>query len=153
MAVDAVTYPFLSLRFRLSVNGTRFGDFSECTGLSLEVTTEDYHEGGENRFLHKFPSAAQPPNLVLKRGITSSTDLWDWFVAYVDSGTVDPRNGQVELLGRPSAESTEDEPVCVWNFTRGYPVKWTGPELNAMSAGVAFETLEIVHRGLHASEP
>jgi phage tail-like protein len=152
MAVAATALPYLNLRFRLSVGGAPLGDFSECTGLSLEVTTEDYHEGGENRFLHKFPSAGQPPNLVLKRGITHSLDLWNWFVAYLESGAVDPRDGQVELLGRPDATATEDRPVCVWAFTRGYPINWTGPELNALAPGVAFETLELVHRGLRAKE-
>jgi hypothetical protein len=40
----------------------------------------------------------------------------------------------------------------VWAFTRGYPINWTGPELNALAPGVAFETLELVHRGLRAKE-
>ena len=151
-AVPAPTYPYLNLRFRLSVDGAPFGEFSECTGLSLDVSTEDYHEGGENRFVHKLPAVGQPPTLVLKRGITSSMELWDWFDDYVETGTVSPRDGQVELMGRPSSDSTDDEPVAVWAFTRGYPVKWTGPELNAISPGVAFETLEIVHRGLRAKE-
>ena len=150
MSTVAPTYPFLNLRFRLSVGGKPFGDFSECTGLSLDVGTEDYHEGGENRFVHKLPTIGQPPNLVLKRGLTSSMDLWDWFVSYVESGHVDPRDGQVELLGRPDPDATDDEPVHVWAFTRGYPIKWTGPELNALTPGVAFETLELVHRGLRA---
>ena len=152
MSVAAPAYPYLNLRFRLNVGSVPFGEFSECTGLSLDVTTEDYHEGGENRFLHKLPTAGQPPNLVLKRGMTSSMDLWDWFVGYLESGAVDPRDGQVELMGRPQPDSTEDEPVCVWAFTRGYPIKWSGPELNALSPGVAFETLEIVHRGLRTKE-
>jgi phage tail-like protein len=29
-----------------------------------------------------------------------------------------------------------------------YPVKWTGPNLNANSNAIASETLEIVHNGL-----
>jgi phage tail-like protein len=149
VSAATLNYPFLNLRFRLSVGGAPFGDFSECTGLSLDVGTEDYHEGGENRFVHKLPMVGQPPNLVLKRGMTSSLDLWDWFVSYVETGQVDPRDGQVELLGRTEG-ATEDEPVHVWAFTRGYPIKWTGPELNALAPGVAFETLELVHRGLRA---
>ena len=147
-AVPAPTYPYLNLRFRLSVDGAPFGEFSECTGLSLDVGTEDYHEGGENRFVHKLPTVGQPPALVLKRGITSSMDLWDWFDDYVETGTVSPRDGQVELMGRPSEDSTDDEPVAVWAFTRGYPVKWTGPELNAVGNEVAVETLVLAHEGV-----
>lgn len=141
--------PFLNVHFRLSVGEQALVDCSECTGLSLEVTTEDYHEGGENDFVHKLPSVGSVPNLVLKRGITLSSDLWAWFAQYLDEGKVEPRDGQVELL---TIEDADTKAVRVWKFTGGYPVKWTGPELNSLSAGVAFETLELVHRGLRLVE-
>lgn len=147
--MSAVAYPYLTVRFRLSVGEEALVDCSECTGLSMEVTTEDYHEGGQNDFVHKLPTAGSVPNLVLKRGITRSSELWTWFAQYLDEGTVTPKDGQVELL---SHEDGEDAAVRVWKFTAGYPVKWTGPELNAMSAGVAFETLELVHRGIRLVE-
>lgn len=147
--MSAVAYPYLTVRFRLSVGEEALVDCSECTGLSMEVTTEDYHEGGQNDFVHKLPTAGSVPNLVLKRGITKSSELWTWFAQYLDEGTVTPKDGQVELL---SHEDGEDAAVRVWKFTAGYPVKWTGPELNAMSAGVAFETLELVHRGIRLVE-
>ena len=34
-----------------------------------------------------------------------------------------------------------------WAFTDAFPVKWTGPALNAGSNDVATETLEIAHHG------
>jgi phage tail-like protein len=146
-------YPYLNLRFRLSVDGRELVSFAECSGLSLEASTEDYHEGGENRFVHRFPATGQVPNLVLKRGMTKSGELWEWFVHYLETGDVQPKDGQVELLASGSPDEQEAKPVRVWAFTRGYPVKWTGPELNALSPAVAFETLELVHRGLRAKEP
>jgi phage tail-like protein len=149
-APSTAVLPYLNLQFRLSVDGQSLGEFTECTGLSHEVTTEDYREGGENQFVHKFPAVGQPPNLVLKRGIATSDDLWEWFVQYLDEGTVEPKDGQVELLGMPEGEL---KPVRAWAFTRGYPIKWTGPELNALSPGIAFETVELVHRGLRAKAP
>jgi len=30
----------------------------------------------------------------------------------------------------------------------GCPVKWTGPQFKAGSAEVAFETIELIHKGL-----
>ena len=36
----------------------------------------------------------------------------------------------------------------IWNFKRGFPVKWTGPAMNASQNNVAIETLEIAHEGL-----
>ncbi len=147
--MDRAADPFLNVHFRLSVGEQALVDCSECTGISREVTTEDYHEGGENGFVHKLPTAGSVPNLVLKRGITLSSELWDWFAQYLDEGKVEPRDGQVELL---AIEGEEQKAVRVWSFTGGYPVKWTGPELNSLSAGVAFESLELVHRGLRLVE-
>ncbi len=38
--------------------------------------------------------------------------------------------------------------VRTWAFLNAYPVKWTGPNLNAGSNQIATETLEVVHNGL-----
>lgn len=142
---DQQAYPFLNLLFEIKVEDELLATFSECTGLSLEVSTEDYHEGGENRFVHKLPTVPQPPNLVLKRGMTEGSDLWDWFVAFPELGEVEPKDGEVLLQ---SLEGGERQNVRAWSFSGGYPVKWTGPDLNAQSPGVAFESVEIVHRGI-----
>jgi phage tail-like protein len=39
------------------------------------------------------------------------------------------------------------EVVCSWGLTDAYPVKWTGPSLDAGGRQVAFETLELAHNG------
>jgi phage tail-like protein len=51
----------------------------------------------------------------------------------------------VQLLGTVRGRPT---PVRVWSFRRGWPVKIAGPDLNAMSAAVAIESVEIAHHGL-----
>lgn len=143
-------YPYLNLVFRLDIDDQPAVDFAECAGLSHEVGTEDYHEGGENRFALKLPVVGQPPNLVLKRGMTRTRALWDWHSAYAQTGLVEPKAGMVKLYASTAPDA---EPVRAWRFSGGYPVKWTGPELNAGSPGVAFETLEIVHQGLTTVVP
>jgi phage tail-like protein len=57
-------------------------------------------------------------------------------------GTVARRDGVVTLLDE------ERNVVKAWSFTRGLPVKWSGPSLNAMQSQVAFEEIEIAHEGL-----
>jgi phage tail-like protein len=139
-------YPYLNFHFRLTLGTSEVLACSECTGLSLEVGTEDYHEGGENRFTWKLPVAGQVPNLVLKRGIIGdATELSTWFERYLEEGTVEFRDGEVALL---ASTDKNKKAARVWAFEKGFPVKWTGPDLNAVQAGVAFETLEIVHQGL-----
>ena len=139
--------PYLNASFRLQIDELPFGDFAECQGLAGEAGVEEYAEGGENRFAHKFPSRVSFPNLVLKRGADVSLDLWSWFEEWVRTGQVRPRNGQVILMAPVGGEMV---PVKGWAFVRGWPVKVTGPDLNAQAPGVALESVEIVHRGIRA---
>lgn len=138
-------YPYLGAHFRLEVDDLGIVDFSECTGLAGEIGVEEFEEGGENRFAHRFPARGSVPNLVLKRGMTAHAGLWDWYAEYLAVGTVAPRDGQVLLLTSVDGALA---PVRVWAFTRGWPVKMTGPDLNAMSPAVAVESIEIAHQGV-----
>jgi phage tail-like protein len=40
------------------------------------------------------------------------------------------------------------EEVRRWTFDGAYPIKWTGPSLNANENTVAIETLELAHEGM-----
>lgn len=117
------------------------GGFSECTGLEIALDAEEYKEGGNNGKSLRFPTRVKWTNIRLKRGIALSDDLWLWHYGFVE-GTVSRRDGVVTLLDE------QQNPVKVWAFKRGLPVRWTGPSLNAMQSQVAIEELEIAHEGL-----
>jgi phage tail-like protein len=122
------------------------GGFSECSGLDASLEVEDYNEGGENSYVHKFPTRITYSNIVLKRGVGFSEDLWNWHFSYV-SGKGARRDGLIFL---------QDElhiPIKVWFFKRGLPLKWTGPTFNAAQSSVAIESIEIVHEGLELVSP
>ena len=53
--------------------------FAEVSGLNSELEVEDYREGGRNIGPRRFPRYGRFPNLVLRRGVTSDTSLWDWW--------------------------------------------------------------------------
>ena len=67
--------------------------------------------------------------------------LWAW---YQDAarGRVQRKNGTIHLLDAFQA------PVMHWDFKLAFPTKWTGPDLRADANAVAFESIELVHRGL-----
>ena len=140
--------------FRLSIPGlTTVGYFSVCTGLEMEVEVFQYAEGGNNEFVHKLPKGKTWPNLVLKRGlITDSNVLFEWFAKCSGEGLeangdkLDLRNGAVEL--RDAAGKT----VRKWEFTGAFPLKWEGPKLAASAKDVATEQLEVCHCGFKPSK-
>lgn len=141
-----------------------FGSFSEVSGLEASVELETYQEGGVNDRVLKFLKPSKFPNLVLKRGITARSDLWDWHAQVQDESQVATRKSGVIVLfdrGGPSISATATAgpitvsgtatakiPIAAWMFERGLPEKLQGPALDAKSNTVAIETLEINHERL-----
>jgi phage tail-like protein len=137
--------PFTTAHFVLAIDGLVSVSFNKCTGLAGEVGVEEYPEGGENRFVHRLPTRGSFPNLVLSQGAGPVQELWHWFAEFHENGLVAPRDGTVLLMGTVEGELL---PVRVWSFTRGWPVKLTGPDLDAQASAVAIESIEIAHHGL-----
>jgi phage tail-like protein len=133
--------PFLAFRFGVSLAGLPAGGFSDCSGLASETEIQDFPEGGRNDTVHKLIVRSKQVNLVLKRGIVDRL-LWDWYFD-LTQGLVVTRHGTLTIRS-PDGGSA----VAEWEFSDAFPVKWTGPELNAAQSAVAVETLELAHSGL-----
>ncbi len=118
--------------------------FAECSGLEMSLDIEEYKEGGNNGTILRFPTRVKWTNLRLKRGMTFAGDLWQWHYNFTQ-GTGTRRDGMVVL------QDEQHNPSIVWSFTRGLPVRWTGPSLNAGQSQVAFEEIEIAHEGITVS--
>lgn len=118
------------------------GGFSEMSGMELSMQPEEYKEGGRNGAVLKFPSRVTWSNLTLKRGIGTSTELWDWHYGFV-TGEGKRRDGMIMLLDE------QKQPSRIWYFRRGLPIKYTGPTLNATQNNVAIEAVEIAHEGIY----
>jgi phage tail-like protein len=78
---------------------------------------------------------------VLKRGVGFGEDLWLWHEEFVE-GKGKRRDGFIILQNELKV------PVKIWSFSRGLPVKWTGPSLNARVSEVSIESIEIAHEKL-----
>lgn len=124
-----------------AVNDVLLGGFSECSGLEMSLKVEEYNEGGNNATVLKFPGRVSWGNLTLKKGLGSSTSLWDWHYGFVE-GNGKRRDGLVVLLNELHV------PNNIWFFRRGLPLKYTAPALNATQNTVAIESLEIAHEGI-----
>ncbi len=132
--------PYTAFNFSVEIHGLIVGGFSEVSGLQAETETEEYHEGGLNNCVHKLPKVTKYQNLVLKRGITNSTKLGDWYQSVI-AGNFERRNCSIIVLDFTGNEKKR------WDFAKAYPVKWVGPDLKGDSNTVAIETLELAHNG------
>ncbi|MEU3774908.1 phage tail protein [Streptomyces sp. NPDC032472] len=127
------------------------GGFQECSGLGLEADLREYAEGGANDAVVRRVGRVKLQPIVLKRGMfvaagggSADTALWDWLHGMVaDGGPVPRYDGDVEVLDAAGARV-----VARWTFTRGLPLKITGPTLNGRTGEIAVEELHIAHEGL-----
>ncbi|MEP6620364.1 MAG: phage tail protein [bacterium] len=133
--------PYQASNFIVEIEGLLVGGFTECNGLQIEVETHEYREGGQNDFVHRFAGATRHPPLVLKHGLSPIDGLWGWHQD-VAAGDIRRRNGTIYLLNQAQV------PVLWWHFREAIPVKWSGPDLRAESSGIAFESVELAHRGI-----
>jgi phage tail-like protein len=140
MAVGDRSDPYGSFRFHLEIEGLIVAGCNEVSGLVVETEVEPYREGGVNDYVHKFAKKTDHPPLILKRGITDSDALWRWHQDVV-AGQIQRRDGRILLFDNAGEEKWR------WTFEGAYPVKWSGPDFKAESSTVAFEVVELVHRG------
>ena len=134
------TVPGIFFELKLNVQGRSIGYFTEVSGLSGEMETLSYNEGGRNDRVHRLPTRMKHPNLVLKRGITSLNELEKWF----DAVATNPEQTTITLTMYNEAL----DKVRAWSFANAYPVKWTGPTFNVGQNQFATEAIEIAHEGI-----
>jgi hypothetical protein len=150
------------------------GAFAECQGLELEADIKDLTEGGANDAVVRRAGRVKLVPLVLRRGMlvvgadppgtapgasgppggagpaaagrrgAADTELWDWLQGMVAGQLPVPRyDGTVEVR-----DPADRRVVARWVFTRGLPLKITGPQLDAKTGEIALESLTIAHEGL-----
>jgi phage tail-like protein len=133
--------PYRNFNFLVEIGGIAEARFSDCTGVGASTDPIEYREGGDNTTVRKLPGLTKYDNIVLKRGLTDSRDLHDWYRDVI-RGKVDRRDGSIVVLDLDGREKVR------WNFFNAWPAKWDGPDLSAKGNEVAIETLELAHEGI-----
>lgn len=134
-----------------------FGGFTEVTGLDVQLDIETYQEGGNNYAPLVFRKPAKYSNIVLKRGASLRTDLWDWHQQVLaGSLPVIRKSGLIIMFDRSrgaiSGNSDVDGwlrvPLAAWYVERALPEKVEGPSFKATEEAVAFESVTLRHQGV-----
>jgi phage tail-like protein len=139
--------------FLVEVDGQIIGQFIEAEGLSIEVEVESVEEGGQNGFVHKLPGRMSWPNLVLKRGLTQSDNLFAWVQKSSGEGFSAASNKLARSTAAITLLSRSGQRLRAWEIEGAFPVKWTGPTFAADSDESVVEELEIAHHGFTSKKP
>jgi phage tail-like protein len=137
--------PMIGAHFEISV-GAVTGYFTEVSGLGSETEVIDHKimaKGAKEPIIRKIPGRLKWGDIVLKRGITTNLDFYDWR-KQVEQGKVDA----ARLDGTIIMYDQTMTAVASWEFYKAWPSKISGPQLQSDGNAVGIEELTIVHEGI-----
>lgn len=130
--------PYKGFRFRLEIQGLQVAGFTEATLPDQNVDSTPYREGTDTNF-RKLSGLTHVGSLSLRRGITDSMDLYNWYSGVEALGA---DGGGRKSLSVILIDDTGQEKVR-WNMTSAWPSKYTSSSFNASSSEAMIETLEL----------
>lgn len=138
--------PYKNFNFRVEIDGVDAGQFTEVSGLAAEAEVIEYREGADKvTSSRKLPGRVRYPNVTLRRGLTASRDLWEWWKTVRD-GALERRTVVITLL------NDAGEPLLRWRLREAWIATFVAPDLNAEGNDVAIETIELTHEGLELDD-
>ncbi|MBE0623306.1 MAG: phage tail protein [Burkholderiales bacterium] len=118
------------------------GAFSECTGLEATMEPKVIKSGGANYGPAQRAGQISFATVILKRGMTSTRDLWKWFQLVGGGGYAYRLSAEIAM--QDAAGNT----VLTWGLDKCLPVKFKAADLNAKGNDVGIEELHLAHEGL-----
>jgi phage tail-like protein len=153
--MSAPAYPFTSFNFsvEIKVDGLQDGllcnaAFSDCDGLDMTMDVKTVREGGNNQRQIRMMGPVSYGQVTLKRGMTSSFDLWDWFNAQQQGTAKQLRKdlrGNAEIVIKAPDQQTEQARFIL---SKCLLTKLKSPALSAKDGVVAIEELQLTYESL-----
>jgi phage tail-like protein len=138
--------PLVAFKFGLEIEGKLSGLFTNVTGIGseTEVITQKVQnaETGED-MIQQIPGRLTWTPITLKRGVTSSMDIWEWRQMVVE-GKIDDARTNCSI----TAYNQANEEIARWNLDNAWPSKVIGPEMDSGSTTYMMEEVTIVHEGV-----
>jgi phage tail-like protein len=134
--------PLVGFLFALDVQGVIKGYFTECSGIGSESEIAEQKVVTEKgvQVVLKVPGRLKWGDITLKRGITSSMDLWDWRKMVEDGNVKGSRkNGSIIMFDQ------ELKAKAKWDFKNAWPSKISGPSPKSDGNDISLEEITIVH--------
>jgi len=137
--------PLRNFRFRLEIGGINEAHFSEVTGFDITTDAIDYREGDRETHVTKLPGLNKFGNVTLKRGITDSIDLYNWYKDVV-AGKTKRQTVAIVVLDEEGNDKAR------FDIREAWPIKYDPMDLNAKGNDVSIETMELVNEGIERTK-
>ena len=131
-----------AIYFGLETDQVQIPYFTAISGMEMTFDAFEYQEGGNNGFVHRLPGAVRHPNVSLSRSLTTDKTLFQW--------VQDTQKAAKTCNLSITMFDSGGEQLFKWVFSDAFPIRWSGPHIEANGAYVAIETVEITHTGMTA---
>jgi phage tail-like protein len=135
-------------RFALVVDGHEIASFGELVGLSAGFEPSDLEvnlAGQQTKLV--VPTRQHPPTVALRRGLTTSIELWDWHEDVLRNGSRGWKNSELVMY------DTEGRPVARYFLENAWPAKLEIDTLKAEENEILTETVVIVCEHMRRVSP
>lgn len=135
--------PYTGQNFLVDLGDGQAAAFTEVSGLETWIELTEYRDGSEPEAgRRKIPSLTKVADVTLKRGITGSLNLYQWFNEVRNGARGTQRTVTITLL------SEDRTPVLTWRLLRARPVGYAAGNLDASACDVAIEELTLAYERL-----
>lgn len=138
----------LTTRFLVVIDDINLGGWGQCTGLAVDFKNVPIEEGGLYDYQHILPDKIVYADITLERAMNkdSSAKVQQWLSTKVGAymHNANAGGGSTAQITLCDANGVK---VASWSLRNVYPLRWEGPKLDAMTAGIAKETLKLAHEG------
>ena len=135
-----------TFHFYVQMNGITEAVFTQVEGLEMETEVTTVAEGGVNDHEHKLLGRTKVSDITLRNGMTTSTQLWDWYKKVIQGPQSWPpgmrRHLSIVMVDQMGREAHR------WDLQYAIPVKWSSPQFNAGQSNTAVQVLKLTHEGL-----
>jgi len=135
--------PLRNFRFRVEIDGLVAAGFSEVHIGATTVDVIDYREGNEPNHVRKLPGLHKFANITLKRGVTTSLELYNWHKEIRQGLTSQARRNVAIIV---ADESGADQVRFI--VSEAWPAKYEVSDLNGKGNEVMIELLELANEGI-----
>ena len=135
--------PLRNFRFRVEIGGLQAASFSEIVIEPATTQVIEYREGTDPAHVRKLPGLTKFGNVTLKRGVSSSLELFNWHLQVVRGEIANARRDLIIVV---LDESGQDQ--ARFRISEAWPTKYDPGDLNARGNEVFIELLELANEGI-----
>ena len=152
-ANETIIYPFTAFNFSVEINVDPIApklcsaSFQECDGLDMSMEVKTIREGGNNGKEIRLTGGFKYGQLTMKRGMTSTFDLWNWFNLMLANPSLRAKAQVIIFANNGTTERAR------FVLSRCVPVKLKSPPLSAKDGAVAIEELQLAYETLTLKKP